>query len=232
MNRRHALLTLGGAGMAILTGRLNRDFAAAAPGGPACVVTPRQTEGPFFLDKQLERADIRSDLREGSLKGGVPLTLSLRIMTVRDDACAPLARAIVDLWHCDAAGVYSGVERRGRPEAAGHFLRGYQVTDDRGVVQFITVYPGWYPGRTVHIHFKVRARADRGAGRELTSQLYFDDDLTDRVHAQEPYAGRGRRAIRNSQDGLFRSGGRELMLSVVEKETAYAATFDIGLRMT
>lgn len=170
-------------------------------------------------------------MRDGSLTAGVPLSLVLRVATVSADACAPLAGAIVDVWHCDAAGTYSGVDSRGRPAAEGYFLRGYQVTDSRGAVRFITIYPGWYPGRAVHIHFKVRARDKTGASRELTSQLYFDDALTDRVHARQPYARRGQRAMKNNRDGLFRDGGRELMLPVIEDGQGYAATFDIGLRM-
>jgi protocatechuate 3,4-dioxygenase beta subunit len=123
------------------------------------------------------------------------------------------------------------VNERDSRSADKNFLRGYQVTEADGSTRFTTIYPGWYPGRTVHIHFKVRANAKSGKGQELTSQLYFDDLLTDRVHAQSPYAGKGQRAIKNQQDGLFRNGGRQLTLSLVEKSQGYEAIFDIGLQI-
>jgi protocatechuate 3,4-dioxygenase beta subunit len=234
VSRRQALVLLGSAGAAILAGRSKAYGASAAPNGgklPACVITPKQTEGPFFVDQRLNRPDIRVDPSDGSVTTGVPLSLTFRVSAVGSAGCNPLSRAIVDIWHCDAAGVYSAVNERGSQTAGKTFLRGYQVTDDNGSTRFTTIYPGWYPGRTVHIHFKVRANAKSGKGQELTSQLYFDDLLTDRVHAQSPYAGKGQRAIKNQQDGLFRNGGRQLTLSLVEKSQGYEAIFDIGLQI-
>ena len=235
VSRRQALVLLGSAGAAILAGRSKASGALAASNGgklPACVVTPKQTEGPFFVDQRLNRSDIRVDPSDGSLKAGVPLSLTFRVSAVGSAGCNPLSGAIVDVWQCDAVGAYSGVNERDSRSANKNFLRGYQVTDANGTTQFTTIYPGWYPGRTVHIHFKVRADAKSGKGQELTSQLYFDDLLTDRVHAQSPYAGKGQRAIKNQQDGLFRNGGRQLVLSPVESRQGYAATFDIGLQIT
>jgi protocatechuate 3,4-dioxygenase beta subunit len=194
-------------------------------------VTPKQTEGPFFVDERLSRSDIRVDPSDGSVKAGVPLSLTFHVSAVGSAGCNPLSGAIVDIWQCDAVGAYSAVNERGSETAGKNFLRGYQVTETNGSTQFTTIYPGWYPGRTVHIHFKIRANAKSGKSQELTSQLYFDDVLTDRVHAQAPYAGKGQRAIKNQQDGLFRNGGRQLMLSPVESGQGYAATFDIGLQM-
>ena len=197
---------------------------------PACIVTPRQTEGPFFIDERLNRSDIRVDAADGSVTPGVPLTLSLRVSSVGRAGCAPMAGAIVDLWHCDAAGVYSAVTERAAPSAGKKFLRGYQVTDKDGGALFTTIYPGWYPGRAVHIHFKVRSAAGSARSREFTSQLYFDDALTDRVHARQPYAARGQRALRNRQDGLFRNGGELLTLNAGESGKGYAASYEIGLQ--
>ena len=111
------------------------------------------------------------------------------------------------------------------------FLRGYQLTDARGAVRFVTVYPGWYPGRTVHIHLKIRTDPLARRGFEFTSQLYFDDALTDRIHAGAPYAARGQRRIRNRDDGIFRRGGDQLTLATVESTGGYAAPFAIGLRL-
>ena len=235
ISRRQALILLGGAGATIVVERSSVYSASAKSKDrtlPACIVTPKQTEGPFFVDERLKRSDIRVDPSDGRIKPGVPLRLTLRVSAIGGTGCKPLSDAIVDLWQCDAIGVYSGVNDSGSQSSeAKDFLRGYQVTEPDGSAQFTTIYPGWYPGRTVHIHFKVRVSAKSGTGQELTSQLYFDDALTDRIHGQSPYAGKGPRAVRNQRDGLFRNGGRHLMLSPVESGDGYLATFDIGLQM-
>ncbi len=236
ISRRQALILLSAAGATMVAGRPNvYSVSAKSKDGtlPACIVTPKQTEGPFFIDERLKRSDIRVDPSDGNVKSGVPLRLTLRVSAVGGAGCKPFSGAIVDLWQCDAVGVYSAVNDSGsRSSEARNFLRGYQVTETDGSAQFTTIYPGWYPGRTVHIHFKVRVSANSGRGQELTSQLYFDDALTDRIHAQSPYAGKGRRTVRNERDGLFRNGGRQLMLSPVQSSEGYAATFDIGLQMS
>ena len=232
VSRRQALVLLGTAGAAILAG--STAYNASAPNSdnlPACVITPQQTEGPFFIDERLNRSDIRVDPSDGSTKAGLPLTLTFRVSAIGSAGCNPLSGAIVDVWQCDAVGAYSAVNERGSQTAGKNFLRGYQVTKPDGSTQFTTIYPGWYPGRTVHLHFKVRTKAKSQKPRELTSQLYFDDALTDRIHAQPPYNSKGPRSVKNQQDGLFRNGGRQLMLSVVENPQGYAATFDIGLQM-
>ncbi len=235
ISRRQALIVLGAAGAAIIAGRSNVYSASSSSNDakpPACIVTPKQTEGPFFVDERLKRSDIRVDPSDGSVKSGVPLHLTLRVSAVDGAGCKPLSGTIVDLWQCDAIGVYSADSGPGsQSTAAKNFLRGYQVTQADGSAQFTTIYPGWYPGRTVHIHFKISVGAKSGRGQELTSQLYFDDALTDRIHAQSPYAGKGQRTVTNQRDGLFRNGGGQLMLSPVQSGEGYAATFDIGLQM-
>lgn len=110
------------------------------------------------------------------------------------------------------------------------FLRGYQVTDAGGAVRFMTIYPGWYEGRAVHLHFKVRAAAGADRSHEFSSQLYFDEAVTDRVHARAPYSVRGRRTQRNKEDGLFRRGGSRLMLALTETSSGYAGEFSVGLK--
>ncbi|MBW4572713.1 MAG: intradiol ring-cleavage dioxygenase [Tolypothrix carrinoi HA7290-LM1] len=197
---------------------------------PACVVSPEQTEGPYFVDEKLNRSDIRSDPSDGSMKDGVPLQLTLRVSQVSSTSCTPLKGAIVDIWHCDALGVYSDVNDRSFSTVGKKFLRGYQVTDAQGTVEFTTIYPGWYPGRTVHIHFKVRTDATSQKSYEFTSQLYFDDSITDRVHAQTPYASKGQRTLKNAQDGIFQDGGNQLLLTPTKTSRLLAATFDIGLQ--
>ena len=235
ISRRQALILLGTAGATMVLQRPTVYSASAKSKDgtlPLCIVTPKQTEGPFFVDERLKRSDIRVDPSDGSITPGVPLRLTFRVSAIDGAGCKPLSGAIVDVWQCDAIGVYSGVNDSGSQSSEGkNFLRGYQVTETNGSTQFTTIYPGWYPGRTVHIHFKVRVSAKSGRGQELTSQLYFDDGLTDRVHAQSPYAGRGPRTVRNQRDGLFRNGGRQLMLSPVQSGDGYLATFDIGLQM-
>jgi protocatechuate 3,4-dioxygenase beta subunit len=193
---------------------------------PNCVVRPAQTEGPFFVDEMLNRSDIRTNTADGTVKSGAPLALTFVVSRV-GNACEPLPGAIVDIWHCDAAGVYSGVnDIRAGSTAGQDFLRGYQVTDAGGRASFTTIYPG----RAVHIHFKIRME-EGGRNYDFTSQLYFDDAFTDQVYQAEPYAARGGRNTLNANDGLYRNGGDQLILNVVPVVEGYAATFDIGLQL-
>lgn len=198
---------------------------------PNCIVSPEQTEGPYFVDEKLNRSDIRLDPTDGKSVDGVPLQLTLRVSGVGNDSCMPISGAIVDIWHCDALGVYSDVTDRSFDTVGKKFLRGYQVTDNNGTVKFTTIYPGWYQGRTVHIHFKVRTAANSEPSYEFTSQLYFDDAVSDRVYTQLPYASKGERDQTNEQDGIFRRGGENLLLSVTENQQGYATTFNVGLQM-
>ena len=118
---------------------------------PDCVVRPELTEGPYFVDEKINRSDIRTDTTTNAVSAGVPLVLTFLVSQIGSSACTPLQGAQVDIWHCDALGVYSDVSGN-----SGNFLRGYQVTDANGQAQFTTIYPGWYRGRAVHIHFKIR----------------------------------------------------------------------------
>ena len=242
LTRREVLAVLG-LGGTLATSRLafaagaDKASAARADGMaralPACVARPEQTEGPFFVDAELDRTDIRSDPSTGTLSEGVPLTLRFNLSQVSDGGCSALPGALIDVWQCDADGVYSGVSDDDFP--AGNrdrkFLRGHQRTDENGIARFTSIYPGWYPGRTVHVHFKVRIDVD-GRPYEFTSQFYFDEALTDRVHALAPYAERGRRSTTNADDGIYRDGGESLMAQVSETGDGYAATFDLGLDLT
>jgi protocatechuate 3,4-dioxygenase beta subunit len=184
------------------------------------------------VDERIKRSDIRSDPSNGSVKEGVPLRLIFRVSQINASSCTPLSNAAVDVWHCDALGVYSDVSDRSFSTVGQKFLRGYQVTDANGSVEFVTIYPGWYPGRTIHIHFKIRTDFASQRSYEFTSQLYFDDSLTDLVHANAPYAAKGQRTQRNDQDGIFRYGGEELMLKLTQDANGYVGTFDIGLQIT
>jgi protocatechuate 3,4-dioxygenase beta subunit len=194
------------------------------------VVRPELTEGPYFVDERLLRSDIRSDPSDGSVREGVPLEIVFRVSEI-GAGCVPLSGAAVDVWHCDAEGVYSDVTDRGFSTVGQKFLRGYQVTDANGEARFTTIYPGWYQGRAVHIHFKIRTDIDAAQGYEFTSQFFFDESVTDAVHAQEPYASKGYRTLKNESDGIYRQGGSELVLQTVKAGDGYTATFDIGLQI-
>jgi len=194
---------------------------------PACVVRPEVTEGPYYVDEDLERMDIRSDPSTGEVKEGALLTLTFNVSQISNGSCSPLEGAKVEIWHCDAAGVYSDVSDPGFDTTGQKFLRGYQVTDANGQATFITIYPGWYSSRAVHIHFKIHHdTSDRSA--VFTSQLFFDDSLSDQVFTQEPYASKGQRDTLNSTDRIY---AEQLLLAVTPAGEGYAATFNIGLQM-
>ena len=233
--RREALGLIGASGAWLLVGP-QRGAAQATPGlaaPPACVARPQQTEGPFFVDEALDREDIRSDPRTGELRPGVALTLTFRVSRLADRTCAPLAGAQVDVWQCDAAGRYSDVRGFGSRGAAAsqQFLRGYRISDATGSARFLTIYPGAYGGRAVHLHFKIRTGPAAARSHVFTSQLYFDEAVTERVYAREPYASQRRRWLRNAEDGIFRDGGRELTLTPVEEGDGYAANFAVALQV-
>lgn len=225
VTRRNALLKLGG----LAAGALGAGFGArelldgseAAGAGPAavaaglvsCVLTPEQTEGPYFL----EGDKVRRTITEG--KPGVPLTLRLTVLDV--STCRPIRNAAVDIWHCDAAGAYSGV--RG---SSGTFLRGIQRTNAKGVAVFQTIYPGWYPGRTVHIHVKVAL----GGNVVHTGQLYFADRVTDAVYRRSLYSRRPGRTTRNAADSIYRNGGSRSTLRLVKNGSPYVASLAMGVQ--
>jgi protocatechuate 3,4-dioxygenase beta subunit len=188
------------------------------------------TIGPYFVDEQLNRSNIRSDSSDGSVKEGVPLTIHIAVTNIGSSRCIPIEGAQVDIWHCDAQGQYSGVSDRGFDTTGQDFLRGYQLTNSDGGVQFQTIYPGWYAGRAVHIHFTIRTRAADGKEYQFTSQLFFDDALSDQVHALEPYASKGQRDTLNSTDNIFIGGGEQLLLNLQGDNTnGYTGSMSIGL---
>src|SRR5712692_9688370 len=172
LTRRDALAVIGVSGITLLGAHrgLGGRFPGPADPLPVCVVRPEQTEGPYFVDEQLNRSDIRTDPTTGAASAGTPLEITIRVF---NGACAPLAGAHVDIWHCDAAGKYS--DESANSTVGQKFLRGYQVTDENGAVKFTTIYPGWYMGRAVHIHFKIRTYDGTSQTSTFTSQFFFDD---------------------------------------------------------
>jgi protocatechuate 3,4-dioxygenase beta subunit len=202
---------------------------SATPAPVACVLTAALTEGPYFVDERLGRSDLTSDPTDGSIKEGVPLRLNLTVSSVEGAACTPLVGALVDMWHCDALGVYSDVSGAGQPDTTGQkFLRGYQITDENGQVEFQTIYPGWYSGRTIHIHFKVRTDPDAAQGFEFTSQLFFDETITDAVVAQVPYNEKGTPDTSNAADNIYQP---DLVLPLTADGDGYTAAFHVGVSM-
>ena len=214
----------------MLDGAAGFESGAMAANLPGCVVRPEQTEGPYFVDEKLNRVDIRPDPGTGKASAGAPLDLEIRVYRVANGTCTPYQNAIVDIWQCDAMGVYSDVkDTNGFFNTAGQkFLRGYQVTDATGVAKFTTVYPGWYQGRSVHIHFKVRSSLAARAS-EFTSQLYFDDAFSDKVLARAPYNTKTGTRTPNERDGIYRQGGKQLTLAVTEQGAGYRGVFEIGV---
>jgi protocatechuate 3,4-dioxygenase beta subunit len=174
-------------------------------------VAPEQTEGPFFLpgDK------VRRNVTEG--KPGVPLTLKLTVLDV--STCKPLKGAAVDIWQCDAVGTYAAATSK-------TFLRGIQRTDAKGVATFKTIYPGWYQGRTVHIHVRVSL----GGNIVHTGQLYFPDAVSDRVYARSPYSSRPARTMRNPDDAIYRNGGSRSTLRLRKVGSAYTGSITMGVQ--
>lgn len=199
LSRRDAL-RMGAAGAALFAG-LDAQRAKAA-----CTLTTSETEGPFWVDEMLNRSDIRPDPSTGVLQPGVPLRLTINVSENQAGACSPVAGAYVDIWHCNALGAYSDVSGSGNPNTVGQkWLRGYQVTDAHGNVRFLTIYPGWYMGRTVHIHFRVRKFSGATTTFNFTSQMYFDDAISNAIFASTaPYNSHtGRNPATNGADNLY-----------------------------
>ena len=206
------------------------------------VVTPAVTEGPFFVDENLNRSNLVTGTTRASVINGLPLVLNLGVYTVANSIATPLSGAHVDIWHADGVGTYSD-ESSGNIQSESTtgqtWLRGYQVTDTNGAVSFTTIYPGWYQGRAVHIHFKVRTYdASGNKTHEFTSQLFFDDTLSDTVLANSPYNTRGTRQVRNANDSVYTAAetdgttvGSHLLLPLTKATsgTGYTGAFNIGL---
>jgi protocatechuate 3,4-dioxygenase beta subunit len=186
----------------------------AVQGPGSCTLYPEQTEGPYYVDGDMVRADIR----EG--KPGTSFTLDLQVLSA--NGCTPIANAAVDIWHCDAGGIYSGYQGQlGGLDTRGLvFLRGTQLTGADGRVQFQTIYPGWYPGRTTHIHFKVHLPGNQ----EVTSQLYFEESLNTEVYGIAPYASHGQKDTSNMADAFARGAP---LTPVTRSATGYAGSMTI-----
>src|SRR2546428_2433789 len=219
MNRRKAVGVLGSLVVASAWGR--RVLAQ-----PVCRLTPEQIEGPFYLDQ----ARIREDISEG--KPGVPLQLVVRVLEASASWARP-QKAAVNVWQCDALGIYSGYEgaaiapRHVEPVDDKTFLRGTQLTDAAGAVRFRTIYPGWYAGRTPHVHLKLRVGA-----KAATTQLYFPDEVTNAVYARAPYDRHPNRDTTNATDRFLGPiADKSLVMWTMARDgDGYVATATVALR--
>jgi protocatechuate 3,4-dioxygenase beta subunit len=222
LTRRTSLVRIGGVlatalGAAGIEARASEGSgpAAVASGEVACVLAPEQTEGPYYIANEA----VRRNITEG--RPGTPLLL--RAFVVNASTCKPIKGAAVDIWHADAAGDYSGF---GQGAGSRTFMRGVQRTSPKGLALFRTVYPGWYQGRTVHIHVKVHL----GGDVVHTGQLYFSDTVTDAVYRSKPYSSRPKRDVRNPSDSIFRNGGSKSLMSVKQNSSGmYVATIMMGV---
>src|SRR5918912_595661 len=204
--------------------------------------TPQQTEGPYFVDGMPNRSDIRSDPSDGSVQQGIPLHLIIHVYGLNENgSCAPLKGDKVDIGHANSQGIYSDIADQGT--LGMKFLRGYQLTDNNGTAKFTTIYPGWYQGRAIHIHDKVRTFNGSEKTLEWTSQLYFDNSVNEQVHKQPPYNKHGPPEISNEQDGIYTGAstdqlvqsntGKHLMLNLTKGEgQSYVGIFNVVLNAT
>jgi protocatechuate 3,4-dioxygenase beta subunit len=218
---RGSLLRL--AGLAAAGIGLGATEAETASGGPAavssglvsCVLTPEMTEGPFYLPNEKMRRNITER------RPGLPLLLHLGVVDV--STCKPIKGAAVDIWHADAGGLYS--DEASNNTVGKTFMRGIQRTNASGLAIFDTVYPGWYIGRTVHIHVKVHI----GGNVVHTGQLFFRDSFTNAVYRRSPYRSRPGRDTTNATDSIYRNGGSKSLLDVRKRGTGYVGTITMGV---
>jgi len=211
---------------AATSGNGSTDLASRFDEASSCSLTPEETEGPYYIDVD----SIRSDIRDG--RPGKDLRVGIRVL---DENCDPIPDAVVEIWHCDGAGTYSGFESQSR-QANGQpgsstgatdttrYLRGGQVTDADGIAQILTIYPGWYQGRTVHIHSKVHINN----AEVLTTQLFFDDSVSDALFADTaPYDEHTGRETTNGNDGIFLE---QNLLTLSEEGDGYVGliTYNVG----
>jgi protocatechuate 3,4-dioxygenase beta subunit len=222
ITRRGSLVKLGGliaAGVGVggwkIADSEGSGPAAVASGAVSCVLTPEQTEGPYYIASE----KVRRNLTDG--RPGTPLLL--RAFVVDASTCKAIKNAAVDIWHADAEGIYSGF---GEGTASRTFMRGIQRSSAKGLALFRSVYPGWYQGRTVHIHVKVHL----GGNVVHTGQLYFPDAVTDAVYRKAPYSSRPNRSTRNAADAIYRNGGKKSQVSVRKNGAGvYVATIVMGV---
>jgi protocatechuate 3,4-dioxygenase beta subunit len=215
--RRDALrllaVTAGGAFATAETFRATRPAAAQGliSGAGVCTLMPETTAGPFYFDPRLDR----SDIAEG--RPGVRLSMRFQIV---DAACRPLSGARLDVWHCDAEGAYSGYGET--------FMRGTRRSAADGTVEFSTIYPGWYPGRTPHVHFTAILADGR---RSVTGQMFFPDAVSRQIYESvAPYNSRpAADATYNDRDGIARRAGAPALAELTDRNGSLSSALVIAI---
>lgn len=188
----------------------------------ACTRGTSTTEGPYWVDGDTaspKRADIRADTITTAKQNGyngVALSLNFAVYTYSSNGCTPLENARVDVWHCDAQGIYSDEASQNETSldySEDNFLRGYQLSDANGLVSFSTIFPGWYTGRTTHIHLRIRTYDSSGnVSINSTTQVFFDDAIATTVYGSSSYYSRSKtRDTYNTNDSIYQSS---LLMSV------------------
>ena len=244
LSRRDMLALVGTTGAAAVFGTL----AANKAYGATCIeAIPEEMEGPLFVEEVLNRSDVRGEPSGGPVSQGVPVKFSIQTYDLSGGGCAPLKGVHVDIWSCDTKGDYSDEPRL--KTQGKKFLRGYQVTDAKGMVNFTTVYPGWYTGRTAHIHVSVRtfsgprswvAPLPTGCcthtpteSQKYVSQLYFPEAITEEVFKQSPYNQHQGRDTTNANDGIFNRtpNASRGMLNLTKTGDGYFGKVVIGVSL-
>jgi protocatechuate 3,4-dioxygenase beta subunit len=249
ITRRAALVALTGTAGAVALmscGGGNSGTTASASSGTSstslmsttCLITPEGEIGPYFVDDSaagFNRSDIRSNIDGSSTQQGIPLTLNLIVLDAQN-GCIPMQDVQVDIWHCNALGVYSdeGVEST----VGETWLRGYQLTDSAGEAAFTTIFPGWYQGRATHIHLRLRSTystASSTSDGTNTTQLFFAQTLVNTIDTTiAPYSSQGANPTTNASDRVYEEQTEGLMELVLTGNTTagYTATVTIGLPIT
>ncbi len=201
---------------------------------------PQETEGPYFVDELLDRSDIRSDPGTGIVEQGLPLRMQIHVYDIDNGTCNPVKGAQVDIWHANSQGLYSDEQQLGT--GGKKFLRGYQNTDSNGQALFTTVYPGWYEGRAIHMHIKIRIFSGTEKTFEWTSQFYFPDSINNIVHTQPPYSNHGKPPVSDNEDGIYTGPstdgtmqsdtGAHLMPNMTKDGNGYLGTFNVGINLS
>jgi hypothetical protein len=217
LNRREVLKSIGGAGVAAMFGARALDLLGGdAQAATTCLLTPEVTAGPYWVEEALTRRNVT----EG--KPGVPLVIRFKVLNAK--TCKVIGNADVEIWHCDALGNYSAVNG-----ATTRYLRGHQRSNAAGEAGFLTIFPGWYRGRTPHIHMKVSV----GGNTVHTGQVFFNEQITAAVYKHAPYSSHGAYDTPHSSDGIYQQAGGSTAELKLTKRTGglkgYVGTIAIGV---
>ncbi|QEL18016.1 dioxygenase family protein [Limnoglobus roseus] len=202
--------------------------------------TPGVTEGPYWVDSMPNRSDVRANSTAGSTAfDGYKTNLAISVSRLANNTVTPIANAKVDIWHTNGAGKYSAIASEGT--TGQNFCRGYQLTDKRGGSSFTTIFPGWYSGRTPHIHFRVRLYSGTTVTYNFVSQLFSAEAFTNQVYATTPYSSRPNRDTTNSTDMVYKGAsqgvgatvssevGQYLLMRQGKNSTQITASFNVVL---